>query len=268
MTWRKSGGEGGGWLGPRSSGRVPAGGGCGGAATATMGPGPRSSVRCSPVARPAGAARAPRRRARGGRRWWSPAPAAGGRAVAAAARLSARACGALGGGHAARLRATRCTYVRRHRHRRRPEVPPPHRDSAIRNNAGCFVHQCPISQWVRGRAAAATAHEARRMARKQPRSQLFVRLVATASAEAARKTGIDPKSPPHRGVRLSEATPRRNERRGVAPDPRSRAPPGRASARDRAPPRGLRPVPARQGTRRDPAGAPAPVGPLCRSIRR
>ncbi|QBI55856.1 hypothetical protein EKD16_20480 [Streptomonospora litoralis] len=41
-------------------------------------------------------------------------------------------------------------------------------------------------------AAAAMAHEARRMARKRSRRRLFVHLVVAASADAVRKTGINP----------------------------------------------------------------------------
>ncbi|QBI55322.1 hypothetical protein EKD16_17770 [Streptomonospora litoralis] len=110
--------------------------------------------------------------------------------------------------------------MRWHGHRCRPAMPPLHRDSAIRNNVGCFVHQCPITLWVRGRAAAAVAHEARRMARKQPRSQLFVRLVAAALAEAARKTGIDPQKPTPSGG----ATPRGRARAQRATRRRPRPP--------------------------------------------
>ncbi|QBI54305.1 hypothetical protein EKD16_12615 [Streptomonospora litoralis] len=116
-----------------------------------------------------------------------------------------------------RIGATRCTYVRRYSPRRCSEVPSSHREFAMRNNAGRYAHQCPIPRWVRPRAAAAVAHEAHRMARKRPRHQLFVRLVAAAPAEATRKTVIDPQKSIPSGGGLPEVTPGRNERRVVTP---------------------------------------------------
>ncbi|QBI51981.1 hypothetical protein EKD16_00805 [Streptomonospora litoralis] len=145
-----------------------------------------------------------------------------------------------------RIGATRRTHVRRHPPRRRPKAPPPHRHSAIRNSRGCFVRQYPNSRWSCSRAAAAVVHEAHRMARKRPRHQLFVHLVAAAPAETARKTGMghQKSTPSGRGATGGDIrAPRATCRRPPTPDPA--APQGRAGTRARAPPRGLRPARSR-----------------------
>ncbi|QBI54490.1 hypothetical protein EKD16_13540 [Streptomonospora litoralis] len=146
-------------------------------------------------------------------------PPAGGRAPGAAARSSARARRGAAGGRHGRNGATSRTYVRPHPPRRRPEAPPSPHHSAIRNNTGCFAHKCSSSRWARTSVAAATVHEARRMARKRPRRQLFVHLVAAAPAEAARKTGIGPQKSAPSGGEPPAATPGRHERRGVTSRP-------------------------------------------------
>ncbi|QBI52573.1 hypothetical protein EKD16_03815 [Streptomonospora litoralis] len=148
----------------------------------------------------------------------------------------------VGGGHAAGSGGTSRTYVRRYPPPRHREAPAWQRHSAIRNNMGCFVRQCPSSRRARARAAAAGAHEARRMARKRPWRRLFVRLVAAASAEAARKTGIGPQKPTPSGggapVGRARA-PRATCRRPRAPDPAHpggvRAPATRHTPRLRGP---------------------------------
>ncbi|QBI54722.1 hypothetical protein EKD16_14710 [Streptomonospora litoralis] len=177
---------------------------------------------CPPVAHPAGRpGRAPRPP--------HPVPAGDGdrRGRRDRARGSRRRSCSRGGG-------TRCTYVRRHPPRRRSEAPPPHRDSAIRNNTGCFAPQCPSSRRARARAAAAVAHEAHRMARIRPWRRLFVHLVAAASA---RKTGIGPQkpTPPGRGAPVGRArAPRATCRRPRPPIRRTAGPCGHPRPRPAA----------------------------------
>ncbi|QBI52461.1 hypothetical protein EKD16_03250 [Streptomonospora litoralis] len=121
--------------------------------------------------------------------------------------------------------------MRRHRPRRRPEAPPSYGHSAIRNNAGCFIRQCPIPRWVRTRAAAARAHEARRMAQRTPLTSTF-----RASRGRCARRGR-----PQNGHRLPKVHPiggwgTRRRRPGATSDvsspprPPIRPPSGRASA--------------------------------------
>ncbi|QBI56402.1 hypothetical protein EKD16_23245 [Streptomonospora litoralis] len=125
---------------------------------------------------------------------------------------------------------------------------------------GVFCPPMPDFPMSAPRAPVAVAHEVCRMARKCPRSQLFVRLVATAPADAARKTVIDAQKPTASGGGApggDAGAQRATRRRPPAPDPAHHR--GRASARGRAQARGPRPTRVRP----EHGGASQSPRPLC-----